>query len=507
MPGRAPMTDPPVTPPATRRGPVLAGLVLAMFMAAIEGTIVATAMPSIAAQLGGFSLYGWVFSSYLLMQAVTTPMSGKLADLYGRKPVFVAGVTVFLIGSILCGFAPSMPALIAFRLLQGLGAGAVQPVTITLAGDLYAFHERARVQGWLSSVWGLSAVVGPLAGGLIVTHFEWAWIFWLNVPFGILAVATVAAFLHEDVESRQRSIDGVGAGLFFVGVASLMVLLTQAATLPWAWRASLLALSGGALLAFALQERRAPEALMPPSLWRDRLVATANVATLGAGMVMIAVIAYLPTYVQGVIGRGALVAGFTLTTMSIGWPIASVGAGVLMVRWGVRSTARIGGSALLLGSVLFGLLTPERGAAWAASASFFVGVGMGMLSTTFLVSIQSKVDWRRRGVATATNMLMRILGNALGAAAFGGIVNAALERAVAAGDAAGSVSLDAVTRLLGDPGALEPETLTRMSGALEAGIGAAFWAMAALAALTCLLAYRLPALEPVGESEARVASR
>lgn len=473
---------------------MLAALVLAMFMAAIEGTIVATAMPSIAGSLGGFSAYAWVFAGYLLMQAVTTPMFGKLADLVGRKPVFVGGVGVFLAGSVACGFAPTMGWLIVFRLVQGLGAGAVQPVVSTLAGDLYAFHERARVQGWLSSVWGLSAVAGPLVGGLIVESAHWAWIFWMNVPFGLLAIAGVVLFLHERIEPAPRSIDRVGVATFTVSVGAAMVGLTQGATLP-TWAAVFLA---GVAVAFGAafwrHEHRAPEAMIPPDLWRDPLVRAANLATLASGVVMIAVITYLPTYAQGVLGTSALVAGFTLTTMSMGWPVASVAAGAMIVRYGARTGARAGAVALLAGAAAFVAMTPERGAAYAAGASALIGVGMGLISTTFLVAIQTRVDWRRRGAATATNMLMRILGNAVGAAALGGVVNASLVRWIREQGLEGRVRLDDVTRLLETGAAGDPALLGHLRGGLEGALDGAFVAMAIAAVLTAVAAFAMPEL-------------
>ncbi len=493
------MPDPPPRLPPTdrtRRGPVLAGLVLAMFMAAIEGTIVAAAMPSITASLGGFALYAWVFAAYLLMQAVATPVFGKLADLMGRKPVFVLGISVFLVGSVACGLAPTMAWLVAFRLIQGLGAGAVQPVVSTLAGDLYAFHERARVQGWLSSVWGLSAVAGPLAGGLIVERLHWAWIFWLNVPFGLLAIVLILRFLHERIEPAPRRIDRLGVALFAVAVAAAIVVLTQAATLPgWGVAAgATVAVAAGAV--FWRHERRAPDAMIPPELWRDPLVRTANLATLGSGAVMIAVIGYLPTFAQGVLGTSALVAGFTLTTMSMGWPVASVAAGHLMVRIGSRATARIGAAALLAGALALALLDAGRSAGFAASGSAAIGVGMGLLSTTFLVSVQTRVGWRRRGAATATTLLMRILGNALGAALLGGIVNASLLAWLRDEGLEGTVRLDDVTRLMDGATAADPALLARVQVGLEGALGTAFVATAVVATVTLALAFAMPDLAP-----------
>ncbi len=432
----------------TRRPLVLASLVVAMFMAAIEGTIVATAMPSIAASLGGFALYSWVFSAFLVMQAVTTPVFGKLADLFGRKPVFVGGVVVFLIGSVLCGFAPSMLVLVVFRFIQGLGAGAVYPTVTTLAGDLYSLQERARVQGYLSSVWGISAVVGPLVGGFIVQYAHWSWIFWLNVPFGLLAIAGVTLYLHEDVAPRQHRIDAIGAALFLVGVSTLMLILTEAGQWSGGRIAALSAVAAVGLTVFFWHERRTPEPIIDLTQWRDRLISVSNLATLASGVMMIGLITYLPTYVQGIMGRTPLVAGFTLTSMSIGWPVASVMAGRLLVPLGARATARIGGLAGLLAGSLFLFLGPGSGPLYASVASLVMGVGMGFLSTTFIVAIQSSVDWSRRGVATATNMFMRILGNAMGAALLGGILNLSLSRSIARQGLAGQVSLNTVQDLL-----------------------------------------------------------
>lgn len=411
----------------THRPLVLAALIIAMFTASIEATIVATALPTITEKLGGLALYSWVFSAFLLMQAVTIPIYGKLSDLFGRKHVFIAGILIFLVGSALCGIAWSMPALVAFRFIQGVGAGAVEPLALTLIGDLYTREERGRVQGYMSSVWGISAIVGPLAGALIVQHTSWAWVFWMNLPFGVVSVALVGVYLHEDVEPKKPSIDLAGAGLMLVGLVSLMLALTQGARWGIAAALPLLALAAMSMGLFVRQERRAPDPIMHLELWANRLIALANIATLGAGITMMGVISFLPAFVQGVLGESVLMAGVTVCVMSVGWPIAAVITGNLLLRVGTKRLARIGGSMVFIGALIIALAV-NRGPIVAGLGSFVMGAGLGVLNTTFIVAIQTSVGWAQRGVATASNMLMLILGNTLGAAVFGGVLNFALRQ-------------------------------------------------------------------------------
>ncbi|KAB8139493.1 MFS transporter, partial [Gracilibacillus oryzae] len=410
----------------TNRPLVLIALVLSMFMAAIEGTIVATAMPNIVADLGGFTLYSWVFSSFLLMQAITTMIYGKLADLFGRKPVFMFGVMIFLIGSILCGLAESMAALVVFRLIQGIGAGAIQPIVTTIVGDMYTMKERAKVQGYLASVWGISSVIGPLLGGVIVQFVDWAWIFWMNIPLGIFGIIGVYRFFHEEVSKEKKSIDYAGSALFLIGISALISVFVQAGTV-WEWLSfeslSLLLLFIVCMVLFIWQETKAVSPMMPLFLWKDRLIIVANLATLLSGMIILGLSSFLPTYVQGVMEQTAIVAGFALSTMSIGWPIFATVAGHLVLKIGFRATALLGGTALLIGTFLFSILDPSKGPVYAAISSFVVGVGMGLTSTTFIVAIQNHVDWSVRGAATSLNMFMRIIGSAVGASFLGGLMN------------------------------------------------------------------------------------
>ncbi len=413
----------------THRPFVLASVMLAMFMGAIEATIVSTAMPAIVGDLGGFSLYSWVFSAYLLMNAVTVLIYGKLSDLFGRKPILSIGIIIFLIGSILCGFAESMTSLIIFRLIQGFGAGAVMPIATTIVGDIYSKEERAKIQGYLSSVWGISAVMGPAIGGLLVEFVSWRYVFWVNIPLGILAIAGLWFFLHENIEKKKHQIDYPGAFLLTISITALMVVLVEEGT-NWAWLSfqaiGLLTVSLACFILFILQENKAAESMMPLSIWKNRPIFIANMASLTTGVMLIGISSFLPAFVQGVMERSPIVAGFALTSMSIGWPIASAAAGKLLLKIGFRKTSVLGGFFLIGGSILFVTLTPEAGPLWAAAGSFFVGAGMGLTSTSFIVSIQTAVSWQQRGIATASNMFMRNLGNTIGAALLGGILNSRL---------------------------------------------------------------------------------
>lgn len=355
---------------------------LAMALPAMEGTIVSTAMPSIVSVLGGFESYSLVFSAFLLAQAVATPLFGSLADRHGRKSVLLAGTTVFLVGSVLCGFAGSMTALVLFRVLQGLGAAAIYPTVSTLASDLYPVADRGRSQATVASVWGIAAVAGPGLGGTIVQYTHWGWVFWFHLPLGVAAMIGVGLALHE----RRPGHPPARAGGLPLGL----------------------------------------------DLWRDPLVLLANVATFAAGMLMITLITYTPTYVQGLMGAPPTVAGYALTTMSIGWPLAGFVAGRLLVPLGPARTSRIGSVFLVAGSAMYVVLVPSMGPLWVTAASFLVGIGLGFVITTMIVSIQSSVPWERRGSATATNMLMRLAGNGLGAMALGALLNADLRRAVVA---------------------------------------------------------------------------
>jgi multidrug resistance protein len=411
------------------RRPILIALMMTMALSAVDSTIVSTAIPQVVRDLGGFTLFSWVFSAYLLTQTVTIPIYGKLADQWGRKPVLIAGSVIFLAGSALCASSWSMVSLICFRGLQGLGAGSINATVNTLAGDMYELEERGRVQGWLSSVWGISAVFGPTLGGSLAQYASWRWIFLINLPIGAAAIALIARYLHEDVTRTRHRIDAPGALAVLVAAGALMFGLLQGGV-AWRWwsppSVAVFAVAVAATAAAVVAERRAAEPILPPWLWRRRMLAGSGLASAGLGLLVIGPTTFLPTYGQLVLGLGAVAAGAVLATMSFGWPLATSQSAKLFLRLGFRDTALIG-AAICLASVAAFLLLPVRAQVWQPVAGTFVlGAGLGLLSVCTVVGPQSTVGWSQRGVVTGSVMFCRFLGQSLGAAIFGAIFNASL---------------------------------------------------------------------------------
>ncbi|MBO0770039.1 MAG: MFS transporter [Actinobacteria bacterium] len=480
--------------PAHRR-PVLIALMVAMALSAMDNTIVSTAIVQLVGDLGGFSLFSWVFSGYLLTQTVSIPVYGKLADLWGRKPVLIAGALIFLAGSALCASAWSMVSLICFRGLQGLGAGAIMATVNTLAGDLYELEERGRVQGWLSSVWGISAVFGPTLGGSLAQYVSWRWIFLINLPLGAVAVVLVGRFLHEQVARARHRIDVAGAVTVLVAAGALIFGLLQGGV-AWPWLSppsiAVLAVAMVATAAAVAAERRAAEPIVPPWFWRRRVLAGSGLTALGLGLLVIGPSTFLPTFGQAVLGLGAVAAGAVLATMSIGWPLASSQSGRFFLSIGFRDT-ELAGAAICLAAVIAFLAGPPRPPVWLPAVSTFVlGFGLGLISVCTVVGPQATVTWEQRGVVTGTVMFCRYLGQAVGAAIFGAIFNTALAGRLSAAPAALARRLphgvSGVSGALARPGRLGPATAGYLRDAISAGTHDVYLGLVVAGAATLLVA-------------------
>jgi EmrB/QacA subfamily drug resistance transporter len=476
----------PTAPDATlRRRAVTAACMLSAFMVAMDVTIVQTAMPTIVGQLGSFDLFTWVFTAYILTSAVTAPIYGRLADLYGRKRVFYVGAGIYLTGALLCGLAPSIGWLIASRFLQGLGAGALQPLTLTILGDLYRAEERARMQAWQSAVWGVAAFVGPVLGAALVEYVHWSVVFWINVPLGIATLVTLALVFDEKLIRRDHQIDYLGSGLLMIGVGAVLMAIVQAQDLSQSIFLGLLI--GGTLVLAALffHERRAAEPIVPFALWRLRSVAASNLGAFCIGAVYSCTTLFLPTYVQGVLGGGVALASVIYAAHSIAWSVGAVIAARMLAGINFRYTSAIGSLGLFAGSVMLAVADRHSDAWWLGCAASIVGIGMGICNTAFLVACQTEIGWGDRGGAVSSNIFLRTIGMALGAGIGGAVVNFTLARlAPGAGDVVRQ-SLDPVLRRT-----LGADAVTSVSEAMAVALHDVYVAAAvfSVAALLCALA-------------------
>ncbi len=462
----------------SKRGPVLIALMLSTGLVAIDATVVATAVPSIVHDIGGFASFPWLFSAYLLAQAVSVPVYAKLSDTIGRKPIMLLGIGLFLLGSILCGVAWSMPVLIAFRVVQGLGAGAVQPMAVTIAGDIYTLAERAKVQGYLASVWAVSSVVGPTLGGVFAALGIWRGIFLVNIPLCLVAGWMLARSFHENIERVKHRVDYLGAGLLTVSL-TLLILGALEGGQAWAWDSavSIAVFAGGALLfaAFILVERRAAEPVLPQWVVSRRLLATTAMIAFGVGAVMLGLTSYVPTFLEGALSTSPILAGLALAALTIGWPISASQSGRLYLRIGFRNTALIGITVTVIGTAVLALTASVPNVAVVAASCFIVGLGLGLVATPTLIAAQSSVEWNERGVVTGTNLFARSIGSAIGVAVFGAIANA-----VYAGTPHGDT---------------DPQTIVAASAAV-------FLAVVIVAVLTVAAVIGMPATKPVSQVHA-----
>ena len=475
----------------TSRPWTVVSLLLGLFLAAMEMTVVSTAMPTVVAELGGLPIYAWAFAAYMLATTVTVPIWGKLADLRGRRPVLLSGLALFLVGSFACGHADSMGWLVAWRAVQGLGAGALQPVTFTIVGDLFDVHERGKMQGLFGAVWGIAGLVGPLVGGAIVHTIGWRWIFWVNLPFGIASAAVLLVAYHERPERHEHRLDVGGAVLLSVAVvAALLSARSRGAAVVGVAVAAL------ATAAFLAVERRAREPLLPLDLFASRVISVSSVSGALMGAAMMGTVTFVPLWVQSVLGGGPTSAGAAIAPMALGWPLASAISGRLVSRLGYRRLL-LGGFALTAGAaiLLALLLRPGVSLRVVQVVTAVFGAGLGTANPPLLFAIQTSVPWNRRGVATASTIFFRAIGGTLAVGLLGGALAHALS---GAGAPPGLVE-----KLLGaERSTLDPAVVASLSSGIQDAMGLVFWAGAAIAVAAFVVTLGFPHVEIAPPREA-----
>ncbi|MEO8378461.1 MAG: MDR family MFS transporter [Acidobacteriota bacterium] len=471
-----------------RRWFVTIGVMTGMLLAALEATVVGTAMPTIVSTLGGLGHYSWVFSAYLLTSTVTVPVWGKLSDLFGRRPLFQIGVAVFLIGSAACGLAQSMTQLIGARALQGLGAGALVPLAMTIIGDIFTLQERARMQGLFSGVWGISSIFGPLVGGFITDQLSWRWVFLINLPIGIAAAIIIGVALKEPVRREAPSIDYLGA-IVLTGACTLLLLVLgetrSPRTLP------LVALVAALLYWFVRIEKRARDPIVPLALFRNRVISVAVVIGFLAGIAMFAAITFVPLLAQGVLGATATQAGSFLTPLMLSWVLMSIVGGRLLIRFGTRVLVLTGLLLMLAGFGALATFTRDTPRPLMIVELIFIGAGLGLVMLTLLIASQHSVSRDQLGITTSLNQFSRSIGGAMGVAILGALL--------AAGLAAYSQDPNALV----NPEArahIAPAELAKLQGALQGTLRNIFAASATVVGLAFLTAFALPGGRLTGQT-------
>ncbi|ERI93778.1 transporter, major facilitator family protein [Clostridiales bacterium oral taxon 876 str. F0540] len=408
-----------------RKRNIVISLMVAMFLGAVEGTVVTTAVPTIVKALNGFELISWVFSIYLLTSAISTPIYGKLSDLYGRKNILSIGIIVFITGSFLCGVSGSMYQLIIFRALQGLGAGAIFTVTYTIVGDIFTLSERAKVQGWLGTVWGVASLAGPFLGGFLIDYLSWHWIFFINVPFGILSIVLLQRNLDEHIEKKKVKIDYAGTL-----VLSLAILLFLYGTMSKGEGSSAvsgktficLAVTLVMFIAFYYIEKRVSEPIIPFEIFTKTNIIV-NIISFLISSVLIGTDVYMPLYIQNILGFSPTISGLAMAPMSLAWTLSAVLLSKAIPKYGERVVTALSALITLISCVLLVTLNLNSSIILVLIYAFIMGFGFGGAFTILTIVVQSSVEYSIRGAATAANSLVRTIGQTIGVSILGSIVN------------------------------------------------------------------------------------
>ena len=490
-----------------RRWAVTAGVMTGMFIAALEATVVGTAMPTVISSLGGLSQYSWVFSAYLVTSTVTVPVWGKLSDLYGRRLLYQIGIAIFLIGTLLSGLSTSMTQLIVFRAIQGLGAGALIPLGMTIIGDIFTLQERARMQAYFSGVWGFSSVIGPVIGGFITDNISWRWVFFINLPVGVIAALIIGLALKEPKQRENPSIDYLGAGLLMTAISLLMLATIEGGTSIQTLFAPINLLIFGVavilLLLFFRVEKRARNPIIPFNLFQNRTVSVSVGAGFLAGVAMFGAISFIPLFAQGALGATATEAGSLLTPLMLSWVLMSVVGGRLLLNVGYRNITIIGFIILSTGFVFLALFQRNTDRFWLYIDLVLIGAGLGLTMLTLLIAVQQAVERTQLGVATSLNQFSRAIGGAFGVAIMGAVLTAGLAAQLnyAAQTGKGGLNVEQAAALAGNPNALiDPqgranmpkETFEILQTAMANSIHNVFWLGACFSALALMVAFLLP---------------
>jgi len=406
-----------------RRAWITAGVMMGLFLSALEATAVVTAMPTVISSLGGLELYSWVYSIYFLTATVSVPLWGRLSDFYGRRLFYIAGIGLFVGGSVLCGLSQSMVQLVAFRAIQGLGAGALLPLGMTIVGDIYSLERRARMQGWFSGVWGLSSILGPLLGGLITDHFSWRWVFFLNIPFGLLAGTIIALALVEPRNRRDSRVDYLGVLLLLVSLSLLLISLDQFKDgEPTLGQVLALIMAVVLLALFVFQQRKTVDPILPLHLFNDRMFSAAALNGLFSGMALFGAISFIPLFVQGVLGTGATEAGWAITPLMLGWVVFSIIGGRLILIVGYRRTVIAGMVSLSIGFFLLSRITAQVSPLQLGMVLVLMGTGMGLSMVSMLIAVQNRFPRSYLGIATSATQFFRTIGASIGIAIMGAVM-------------------------------------------------------------------------------------
>jgi EmrB/QacA subfamily drug resistance transporter len=473
---------------------VLGALMLTMLLAALDQTIVSTALPTITSDLGGLSELSWVVTAYLLASTASAPIWGKLSDLYGRKPMLQWAIVIFLIGSVLAGASASMWQLITTRALQGLGGGGLMVLVMAVIGDVIAPRDRGRYMGLFGAVFGLASIIGPLLGGFFTEQLSWRWIFYINIPLGLAALAVVGTTLHVTVTRREHSIDWLGAALMVGGVVSLLLVTVWGGVrYPWGSATIIgLGLLGVALLVgFVLQERRAPEPMVPLDLFAGSIFRVTSAIGFVVGFAMFGTIVFLSMYMQVVHGSSPTVAGLQLLPLMFGLILTSILSGRLISRTGHYRVFPIVGTAFAtVGLLLFSRLGVDTPYWQIAIAALILGIGLGNVMQVLVLAVQNSVDMRQLGAATSTSTFFRSIGGSFGTAVFGAVLSSRLLHEMAKvlpPDVMSQVGSGNVTNSIGSISALPPQLQSLVHLAFNNAIDATFLLAVPVMALAFVL--------------------